>query len=87
MTYEERTELLIKCSTCPYKAVRTLPYTEYQDYDDGERKFERSRTFNKPQNVCKMLSLLCTEIERPCPLPELTDEEIEEREAEFDEMD
>lgn len=87
MTPTERHELLLKCSKCPYNAVRTLPYTEVEDYDDGHRKFTRERTFNKPQNVCKMLSLLCMEIDEPCPLPNLTEDEIEEREIEFDESE
>lgn len=87
MTYEQRIALAQKCAACPYKAVRTLPYTEVEDYDDGHRKFTRERTFNKPQNVCKILSLLCTEIDEPCPLPNLTEDEIEEREIEFDESE
>lgn len=85
MTSKERNELLKKCAKCPYKAVKTLPYTEYLDYDDGKRKFNTERTFNKSQRVCKMLSLICTEIDEPCPLPTLTEKEIEERETEFDE--
>ena len=87
MTYAEKIELLQMCGECPHKAVKTLPYTECLDYDDGVRKFSTERTFNKPQNVCKLLNLLCAEINEPCPLPNLTAEEIEERETEFDEMD
>lgn len=86
MTHKEKIQLLNKCNTCPYKATRTLPYTEVQDYDDGERKFSRERTFNKPRSVCKLIPLLCAEVEK-CPLPDLTEDEIEEKETEFDKMD
>lgn len=70
-----------KCSKCPYA-------TEKDFTVDAENtlvgKFYTGRKYRKKMRVCKMLSLICGEVQS-CPLPGLTDEEIEERETAFDE--
>lgn len=84
MTYEERRKLAEQCAKCVYAAKKMFSCDYYgepitSDYYVGRRY--PAREFR----VCKMLSLLCGEIDEPCPLPTLTEEEIEERETEFDE--
>lgn len=82
MTYQERNELLKKCNQCPYATEREFLVDAE---DEPVSKFYCGRKFHRRYKVCKMLSIRCGEINEPCPLPNLTEEEIEERETEFDE--
>ena len=86
MTYEERKELLAKCSKCEYAAKRVFPYDA--EGSPITSRYTRERRYGAREfRVCKMLSLLCGEIDEPCPLPTLTEDEIEERETEFNESE
>lgn len=86
MTYEERKALMAKCAKCEYAAKKVFSCDYYGEpitsaYYVGRRY--QAREFR----ICKMLSLLCAEIDEPCPLPNLTEEEIEQREDEYDNED
>lgn len=86
MTHKERMELMKRCYACPHRTTMTFKY-------DAEHRaitmpYSTERAYGTGAfPVCKLLALICGEIEQPCPADSMTEEEIEAREEEFDNMD
>lgn len=87
MTYEERMALARKCASCAYTTLVTMMVTEEGEYEPEFGRTECcSRTVRKKVRVCKLIPCVCAEIDS-CPVNTMTDDEIDEKLDEFDNID
>lgn len=87
MTTRERIALAQKCAKCAHSTYVTMMVTEEGEYEPEFGRTEAcSRTVRKKVRLCKLIPCVCAELEG-CPAETLTDDEIDEKINEFENID
>lgn len=87
MTPTERIELAQKCAKCEYSTYVAMMVTEEGEYESEFGRTEYCcRTVRKKVRLCKLIPVVCSELEG-CPADTMTDDEIDEKINEFENID